>query len=110
MIRSFALFLVWTVVGFIASFALLYGFTPAGPVIVLVVWLAYNYLPRISGERMPEAAGALGGFGLFWLFIATTVEADASPFILVGMTFGLTAVGWYVGAARRRCAGGVTAS
>jgi hypothetical protein len=103
MARSFVLFLTWTLVGFVGSFALLYGFTPVGPIIVLGVWLAYRYMPRISGHRLPEAAGALGGFGVFWLFVATTVDGDASAFATVGVISTTVSLGWYVTAGRQRC-------
>jgi hypothetical protein len=110
MTRSVALFLIWAVVGFIASFALLYGFTLAGPVIVLLVWLAYRFLPRISGERMPEAVGTLGGFGAFWLFVATTVDGGASAFVVVGSTAVAASIALYAANGRRRCRGGLAAS
>jgi hypothetical protein len=105
MTRSFVLFLDWAIVGFIGSFALLYGFTPVGPIIVLLVWLASRYLPRISGERLPEAAGALGGFGAFWLFVATTVDGDTSPIVALGAMAAIAAIAWYVGVGHRRCRG-----
>ena len=98
-----ALYLAWGVVGFIASFALLYGFTPAGPVIVLVAWLAYRYLPRLSASRLPEAFGVLAGFGAFWLVVATTVDGDPAPFVLVGtLTVGASMLAYLVGG-RERC-------
>lgn len=103
MIRSAALFLIWAVVGFIASFALLYGFTPVGPVIVLVVWLAYRYLPRISGTRFPEAIGTLGGFGAFLLLLATAVDGDSSPFAIVGALAVAASIAGYLAARRMRC-------
>ena len=103
MSRSAALYLVWCVVGFIASFFLLYGFTPAGPSIVLVVWLAYRYVPRVPASRRPEAFGALAGFGGFWLLVATTVDSDSAPFVLVGaLAVGASILGCLVGG-RERC-------
>jgi hypothetical protein len=90
-------------VGFVGSFALLYGFTPVGPIIVLLVWLAYRYLPRISGARLSETAGALGGVGAFWLFIATSVDGYAAAFVALGVAATAAAIAWYVGAGRRRC-------
>lgn len=110
MTRSVALFLAWGVTGFVASFALLYGFTPVGPVILLVAWLAYRYLPRISKRRSPEAFGALAGFGAFWLFVATTLDAHGSLFALAGAIAVSAAIVGYLVGGRRRCAEGLAAS
>ena len=108
MARSLTLFSAWGLVGFVGSFGLLYGFTPVGPLLFLIVWLAYRYLPRISGQRMPEAAGALAGFGAFWLFVATTVDADATAFAALGTTAVAWSLAWYGSAGRRRCRSGAT--
>ena len=101
--RSPALFVAWGVVGFLAGFLLLYGFTPLGAPIWVVALLALLYLPRVAGRREPEIYGALAGFGAFWLFIASSVDGDATVFILPGV-FG-AAVGTlaYLAAGRRRC-------
>ncbi|MDX6582684.1 MAG: hypothetical protein QOI10_1868 [Solirubrobacterales bacterium] len=97
------LYLAWGVIGFIATFTVLYGFTPAGPVIVLLVWLAYRNLPTISGSRRPEAFGTLAGFGAFWLFVATTVDGDPAPFALVGaVALGVSMLSYLMGG-RDRC-------
>jgi hypothetical protein len=101
--RSFALFLAWLVVGFVASFALLYGFTPAGPVILLIVWLGYRFLPRIGGSRRPEAFGALAGFGAFWVLVATTVDDEATSFATVGLVAVVGAILSYLVVGRNRC-------
>ena len=103
MARSVLLFLGWTLVGFIASFALLYGFTPAGPVIVVVVWLSYRYLPTISGSRRPEVYGGVAGLGVFWLFVSTTVDGDPLPFAVVGALAVMSSILCYIAAARARC-------
>lgn len=105
MARSFALFMTWAVVGFVASFGLLYGFTPAGPVILLIVWLSYRFLPRLGGNRDPEAFGALAGFGAFWILVATTVDGDAVLFATVGLCAVLAAIASYLVVGRKRCAG-----
>lgn len=70
------LFVAWGVVGFVTSFGLLYGFTPIGPLFLALGWLAFTYMPTVSGSRRPEAFGALAGFGFFWLFIATGVQGE----------------------------------
>src|SRR4051794_41264532 len=103
MTRSVALFLAWALVGFLASFLILYGFTAIGPILLLAVWLAYRYLPTIAGRRRPEAFGGLAGFGTFWLFVAATVE-DGTAFALVGAAAVAAAIGWVVigGGGRRR--------
>ena len=103
MTRSVALFLAWAVVGFVGSFAVLYGFTPVGPLILLVIWLGYRFLPRIDGQRTPEALGALAGFGAFWLFVASTVDDASTPFALAGAVALTAAIASYVAAGRRRC-------
>ena len=102
MTRSVALFAAWALVGFLASFLILYGFTAIGPVLLLVVWLAYRHLPTIAGRRRPEAFGALAGFGAFWVFVAATVE-HGSVFALVGAAAVAAAVGWFVVGGRERC-------
>ena len=103
MARSIAMFSAWAVVGFVGSFVLLYGFTPIGPPIVLVLWLSYRFLPRVSGNVLPEAAGALGGFGAFWLFVATTVDGDVAAFVALGAIAWVASLAWYLTAGHRRC-------
>jgi hypothetical protein len=105
MVRSLALYLAWVVVGFIASFALLYGFTPVGPAIFLVVWLGYRFLPRVGGRRRPEAYGALAGFGMFWLLIGSTADTDAALFTAVGSMAVVAATLSYLVVGRSRCKG-----
>lgn len=107
--RSLALFIAWVAVGFIGSFALLYGFTVFGPPILLAVWLAYRYLPKVGASRMPEGLGALGGFGAFLIFLSTTIDGDASIVALVGaMTLGASAVA-YLALGCHRCRQGLAA-
>jgi hypothetical protein len=108
MTRSVALFCAWALVGFLASFLVLYGFTIVGPLLLLMVWLAYRYLPTIAGRRRPEAFGALAGFGAFWLFVAATVE-DGTAFALVGGVAVAASVAWFLVGGRERCAGRVPA-
>jgi len=103
MARSFALFLAWAVLGFVASFALLYGFTLAGPVIVLAAWLGYRFLPRIGGSRSPEAFGALAGFGAFWLFVAASVDDQGTLLATVGLAAVVAAILSYLVVGRNRC-------
>jgi hypothetical protein len=107
--RSVALFLVWGGVGFIAGFALLYGFTPLGPLFVLLGWAASRYLPRISGSRLPEAFGTVGGFGAFWLFVASTVDDGATAFALAGALAVVGSIACYLVVGRNRCVSGVAA-
>lgn len=103
------LFVAWAVVGFIASFALLYGFTPIGPLFLALGLLAFRYMPTVSDSRRPEAFGALAGFGSFWLFIATSVDAEL-PFVAVGaLTMAVAALA-YVVDGRARCARGSSSS
>jgi hypothetical protein len=71
MARSVALFVGWAAIGFVASWLILYGFTPFGPLIVLVAWVGYLLMPRIADRRVPEGYGALAGVGGFWLIIAS---------------------------------------
>jgi hypothetical protein len=105
MTRSVALFAAWALVGFLASFLILYGFTVIGPILLLLVWLVYRRLPTIAGRRRPEAFGALAGFGAFWLFVAATVE-NGTVFALVGAAAVAAAIGWFmVGGRERRLAG-----
>lgn len=103
MARSVALFFAWGVVGFVAGFALLYGFTPLGPLFVLLGWAAYRYLPRISGTRLPEAFGTVGGFGVFWLFVASTVDDGATAFALAGALALVASILSYLVIGRNRC-------
>lgn len=103
MLRSLALFLAWAAVGFVASFALLYGFTPVGPLIVLIVLLAYGFLPRIAGSRLPEAFGAVTGFGAFWIFVSATVDSEAGWFAAIGLVAVSASVLSYLVAGRNRC-------
>ena len=104
------LFVAWAVVGFIASFALLYGFTPIGPLFLALGLLAFRYMPTVSGSRLPEAFGALAGFGAFWLFIATSVEGDGLPFVAIGALSVVVAALAYVMDGRARCATGRSSS
>lgn len=100
-VASLVLFVAWGVVGFFGSFAMLYGFTPVGPVILLVVWLAYKGMPQISGRRTPEAFGALGGLGAFWLFVSGSVGGDPT-FSAIGMfALGASVSAWLVSGSRR---------
>ena len=101
--RSVALFLAWAIVGFVGSFLVLYGFTPLGVPIWIAVLVAYAYLPRIGASRLPEAFGALAGFGAFWLFIAASVDGDASGLSLFGALTVAAATLAYLAAGRRRC-------
>ena len=103
MTRSVALFCAWALVGFLASFLVLYGFTIVGPLLLLIVWLACRYLPTIAGRRRPEAFGALAGFGAFWLFVAATVD-DGAEFALVGAVAVAASIAWFVVGGRERCA------
>jgi hypothetical protein len=104
MLRSLALFVAWSVTGFIGSWLLLYGFTPAGPVILIATWLADRLLPRIGGERLPEAYGALGGFGVFCFALARSLDGDATGFWLFGTAVIALSVALYATGGRRRCA------
>jgi hypothetical protein len=104
--RSVAIFLAWGIVGFIESFAMLYGFVLA-PLFVGLGWLAYRYLPQISGSRMPEALGLLGGFGAFWLFLASAIDGDASAAALIGFLALGTSVAGYLALGRSRCRRGL---
>ena len=108
MTRSVALFFAWALVGFLASFLVLYGFTIVGPLLLLIVWLAYRYLPTIAGRRRPEAFGALAGFGAFWLFVAATVD-DGTAFALAGGVAVAASIAWFLLGGRDRCAGQVPA-
>lgn len=109
MTRSLALFIAWVAVGFIGSFALLYGFTVFGPPILLAVWLAYRYLPTIGGSKMPEALGAVGGLGTFLIFLSTTVDGDPSTFALIGaLTVGASVLAYFA-VGRHRCRDGIAA-
>jgi hypothetical protein len=103
MVRSIALFVAWLGIGFLASWLLLYGFTPVGPPILLIVWLTCRYMPRVSGTRTPEAYGALGGFGLFCLVLASSIDGDAAPISALGAAVIGLSVAVYVDAGRRRC-------
>jgi len=102
--RGSVLFTAWLTVGFVASWLVLYAFTPAGPLIVLVVWLAYRFLPRVARTRLPEAFGALGGFGLFCLVLANSIDGDPGPLPTLGVTAIVLSIVLYVAAGRRRCA------
>lgn len=103
------LFIAWVAVGFIGSFALLYGFTMLGPPILLAVWLACRYLPSVGESKMPEALGAVGGFGTFLIFRSTSVDGDASTFALTGaLMVGASALA-YLAIGRHRCQDGVAA-
>jgi hypothetical protein len=102
-VRSLSLFVAWTVVGFAAGFATIYGFTPIGWPAVGLVLAAWLWMPRISGSRRPEAYGALAGFGFFWLWVATTVDADPSTLAAVGGAAVALAGVSYVVEGRRRC-------
>jgi hypothetical protein len=83
-IRSFSLFLTWVIVGFVLSWALPYGFTPIGPLLLLFGWLAYRYVPRVGSARLPELFGALGGVGVFLLVIASSIDGDAKVLYALG--------------------------
>ena len=107
MVRSLALFIAWGLVGFVESFAILYGVV-LGPFFVALGWLAYRYLPRISGSRLPEAFGTVGGFGAFWLFIASTIDGDAATAAAIGLLALGISVAAYLAVGRARCHGVAT--
>ena len=103
------LFVAWAVVGFVASFGLLYGFTPIGPLFLALGWLAFRCMPTVDGERRPEAFGALAGFGAFSLFLAASVD-DELPFVGIGTLAVALAAGLYVMEGQARCAGNGSSS
>ena len=103
------MFTLWGIVGFVESFAILYFFV-LGPLFVGLGWLAYRYLPRIGGSRLPEAFGALGGFGAFWLFLAGAIDGDASTEASIGFVALGVSVAAYLAAGRGRCHRGLATS
>ncbi len=103
------LFMAWAAVGCVTSFGLLYGFTPIGPLFLALGWLAFAYMPTVSGTRRPEAFGGLAGFGFFWLFIATSVQGEL-PFAVIGTSSVALAALAYAVDGRARCASGGSSS
>lgn len=101
--RSLSLFTAWAAVGFVCSFGLLYALTPFIVTIILIAWIAHRFMPKIGGQRLPEAIGVLGGFGAFWLFVASTVDGDASALLITGVWAAAISVAWYLAAGRKRC-------
>jgi hypothetical protein len=97
------LFLAWAVVGSLAGWLALYGFTPIGPAILLIVWLSYRLVSRFADRRLPEAYGALAGFGGWWLFLASAIDGDAGAYWVLGATLITISICLYIAAGRRRC-------
>jgi hypothetical protein len=104
-LRSVVLFFTWSVVGFFASWLLLYGFTPLGLPLWLGAFLAYRYLPRIGDRRLPEGFGALAGFGVFCLVLAGSADTGYPlELVVAGGIAVVTSVGYYLVRGRRRSA------
>jgi hypothetical protein len=103
-VRGVVLFLAWAIVGFFASWLLLYGFTPLGLPLWLGALLSYRYLPRIGDSRRHEAFGALAGFGLFCLVLAHAADPGYPLWLVAtsGIAIG-SSIGSYIILGRRRC-------
>lgn len=81
--KGFALFLGWALVGLVASYALLYLFTPFGLTIAVVCVAIGSLLTTIGRRAWPEALGMAAGAGTFCWVIATSA-ANPLAWVTIG--------------------------
>ena len=75
MLVRLLLFAAWALIGAVASYGLLYVFTPYGLTILGACLFAGLALPEAGGRRWPECLGLAAGPGVFLLYVAS-VNAD----------------------------------
>jgi hypothetical protein len=103
MIRRGVLFAAWALIGMVASYGVLYAFTPYGLAILAACAAGAWLLRLLSGSRAPETLGLLAGPGLFCWLVAYSAD-DPAAWTAAGAAIVAAASAAYVRAGRARCA------
>jgi hypothetical protein len=98
------LFAAWAVVGAVASYGLLYAFSPYGLAILGVCFVVGVALRTAGGGRGPEILGLLAGPGVFCFVVAASGVDAPVAWAVAGTLIVSAALAAYVRAGRARCA------
>ena len=109
MIRSvivrMLLFAAWALVGAVASYGLLYLFTPYGLMILGACLFAGLALPEAGGRRWPECLGLAAGPGVLLLYAASLTHDPDAAGAAAGAAIVAVASVAYLLAGRALCGG-----
>jgi hypothetical protein len=97
------LFAAWALVGAVASYGLLYVFTPFGLTILGACLFAGLALPEAGGRRWPECLGLAAGPGVLLLYVASVAHEPDAGTAAAGAAIVAVASVAYLFAGRALC-------